>query len=73
MDCLNLYCKNVIQPLEKLRNEVAKKYYTSLFRKRGYKKLLDKMDDELLIKYRKLETMIDEEIEFEKSIKNGIK
>lgn len=73
MDCLNLYCKNVIQPLEKLRNEVAEKYYASLFRKRGYKKLLDKMDDELLIKYHKLETMIDEELEFQETIRNSIK
>ena len=73
MDCLDLYCKNVIQPLEKLRNKVAKKYYTSLFRKRDCKKLLDKMDDELLIKYRKLETMIDEELEFQETIRNSIK
>lgn len=73
MDCLDLYCKNVIQPLENYRKEVAKKYYTSLFRKRGYKKLLDKMDDELLIKYWKLETMIDEELEFQETIRNSIK
>lgn len=73
MDCLDLYCKNVIQPLENFRKEVAEKYYTSLFRKKGYKKLLDKIDDELLIKYQKLETMIDEELEFQETIRNSIK
>ena len=45
MNCLDLYCKNVIQSLENFRKEVAEKYYTSLFHKKGYKKLLDKIDD----------------------------
>ena len=73
MDCLDLYCKNVIQPLENFRKEVAEKYYTSLFYKKGYKKLLDKVDDDLFNKYKKLETMIDEELEFQETIRNSIK
>ena len=62
MNYLKSYCENIIKPIEDMKDEVEKKYYSSIFFKKSYKKLLDKLDDELFNKYKKLETMIDEEI-----------
>ena len=62
MDYLNLYCKTVIQPLESKRNEIRKKYYSSIFFKKRYKRLLDIVEDELFSKYQKLEAMMKYEI-----------
>ena len=63
MNYLKSYCENIINPIENKRNEIEEKYYSAIFFKKSYKKLLDKLDDELFIKYQKLETMIDEEFQ----------
>ena len=63
MNYLKSYCENIIKPIEDMKDEVEKKYYSSILFKKKYKKLLDKLDDELFNKYQKLETMIDEEIQ----------
>ena len=62
MDYLKKYCENIIKPIEDMKDEVEKKYYSSILFKKKYKKLLDRLDDELFIKYQKLETIIDEEM-----------
>ena len=62
MNYLKSYCENIIKPIEDMKDEVEKKYYSSIFFKKSYKKSLDKLDDELFNKYKKLETMIDEEM-----------
>lgn len=62
MNYLKSYCENIIKPIENKRNEIEEKYYSSIFFKKSYKKTLDKLDDELFNKYKKLETMIDEEM-----------
>lgn len=63
MNYLKSYCENIIKPIEDMKYEVEKKYYSSILFKKKYKNLLDKLDDELFNKYQKLETMIDEEIQ----------
>ena len=62
MDYLKKYCENIIKPIEDMKDEVEKKYYSSILFKKKYKKLLDRLDDQLFIKYQKLETIIDEEM-----------
>lgn len=73
MDYLELYCKTVIQPLEKMRNEILDKYYSSIFFKSKYKLLLDKVDKELMNKYDKFDDMIEEEIKFQELLKDSVK
>jgi len=63
MDYLKMYCDYIIKPIEDMKNEVEKKYYSSIFFKKSYKKLLVKLNDELFSKYQKLETIIDEEFQ----------
>ena len=65
MNYLELYCKTIIQPLEKMRNQILDKYYSSIFFKSKYKLLLDKVDKELMNKYDKFYDMIEEEIKFQ--------
>ena len=71
MNYLELYCKTVIQPLEKMRNEILDKYYSSIFFKSKYKLLLDKVDKELMNKYDKFDDMIEEEIKFQELLKDS--
>ena len=73
MDYLELYCKTIIQPLEKMRNEILDKYYSSIFFKSKYKLLLDKVDKELMNKYDKFDDMIEEEIKFQELLKDSVK
>lgn len=72
MNYLELYCKTIIQPLEKMRNEILDKYYSSIFFKSKYKLLLDKVDKELMNKYDKFDDMI-EEIKFQELLKDSVK
>lgn len=73
MNYIELYCKTVIQPLEKMRNEILDKYYSSIFFKSKYKLLLDKVDKELMNKYDKFDDMIEEEIKFQELLKDSVK
>lgn len=73
MDYLELYCKTIIQPLEKIRDEILDKYYSSIFFKSKYKLLLDKVDKELMNKYNKFNDMIEEEIKFQELSKDSVK
>lgn len=73
MDYLELYCKTIIQPLEKMRDEILDKYYSSIFFKSKYKLLLDKVDKELMNKYNKFNDMIEEEIKFQELSKDSVK
>ena len=73
MDYLELYCKIIIQPLEKMRDEILDKYYSSIFFKSKYKLLLDKVDKELMNKYNKFDDMIEEEIKFQELLKDSVK
>ena len=72
MDYLELYCKTIIQPLEKMRDEILDKYYSSIFFKSKYKLLLDKVDKELMNKYDKFDDMIEEEIKFQELLKDSV-
>ena len=71
MNYLELYCKTIIQPLEKMRNQILDKYYSSIFFKSKYKLLLDKVDKELMNKYDKFDDMIEEEIKFQELLKDS--
>ena len=73
MNYIELYCKTVIQPLEKMRDEILDKYYSSIFFKSKYKLLLDKIDKELMNKYNKFDDMIEEEIKFQELLKDSVK
>ena len=73
MNYLELYCKTIIQPLEKMRNQILDKYYSSIFFKSKYKLLLDKVDKELMNKYNKFNNMIEEEIKFQELLKDSVK
>lgn len=73
MNYLELYCKTIIQPLEKMRNQILDKYYASIFFKSKYKLLLDKIDEELMNKYNKFDDMIEEEIKFQELLKDSVK
>ena len=73
MNYIELYCKTVIQPLEKMRDEILDKYYSSIFFKSKYKLLLDKVDKELMNKYNKFNNMIEEEIKFQELLKDSVK
>ena len=73
MNYIELYCKTVIQPLEKMRDEILDKYYSSIFFKSKYKLLLDKVDKELMNKYNKFNNMIEEEIKFQELSKDSVK
>ena len=73
MNYIELYCKTVIQPLEKMRNQILDKYYSSIFFKSKYKLLLDKVDKELMNKYDKFDDMIEEEIKFQELLKDSVK
>ena len=73
MNYLELYCKTIIQPLEKMRNQILDKYYSSIFFKSKYKLLLDKVDKELMNKYNKFNNMIEEEIKFQELSKDSVK
>lgn len=73
MDYLELYCKTIIQPLEKMRNQILDKYYSSIFFKSKYKLLLDKVDKELMNKYDKFDDMIEEEIKFQELLEDSVK
>lgn len=73
MNYLELYCKTIIQPLEKMRNQILDKYYSSIFFKSKYKLLLDKVDKELMNKYDKFDDMIEEEIKFQELLKDSVK
>ena len=73
MNYIELYCKTVIQPLEKMRNQILDKYYSSIFFKSKYKLLLDKIDKELMNKYNKFDDMIEEEIKFQELLKDSVK
>ena len=72
MNYIELYCKTVIQPLEKMRNQILDKYYSSIFFKSKYKLLLDKVDKELMNKYDKFDDMIEEEIKFQELLKGSV-
>lgn len=72
MNYIELYCKTVIQPLEKMRDEILDKYYSSIFFKSKYKLLLDKVDKELMNKYNKFNNMIEEEIKFQELSKDSV-
>ena len=72
MNYIELYCKTVIQPLEKMRDEILDKYYSSIFFKSKYKLLLDKVDKELMNKYDKFDDMIEEEIKFQELLKDSV-
>ena len=72
MNYIGLYCKTVIQPLEKMRNQILDKYYSSIFFKSKYKLLLDKVDKELMNKYDKFDDMIEEEIKFQELLKDSV-
>ena len=73
MNYLELYCKTIIQPLEKMRNQILDKYYSSIFFKSKYKLLLDKVDKELMNKYDKFDDMIEEETKFQELLKDSVK
>ena len=73
MDYLELYCNTVIQPVEKMRNEILDKYHSTIFFKSKYKLLLDKIDKELMNKYNKFDGMIEEEIKFQELLKDSVK
>ena len=73
MNYIELYCKTVIQPLEKMRDEILDKYYSSIFFKSKYKLLLDKIDEELMNKYNKFNDMIEEETKFQELLKDSVK
>ena len=73
MNYLELYCKTVIQPLEKMRNQILDKYYSSIFFKSKYKLLSDKIDEELMNKYNKFNDMIEEETKFQELLKDSVK
>ena len=73
MNYIELYCKTVIQPLEKMRNQILDKYYSSIFFKSKYKLLLDKVDKELMNKYNKFNDMIEEETKFQELLKDSVK
>ena len=72
MNYIELYCKTLIQPLEKMRNQILDKYYSSIFFKSKYKLLLDKVDKELMNKYDKFDDMIEEEIKFQELLKDSV-
>ncbi len=73
MNYIELYCKTIIQPLEKMRDEILDKHYSSIFFKSKYKLLLDKIDEELMNKYNKFDDMIEEEIKFQELLKDSVK
>lgn len=73
MNYIELYCKTVIQPLEKMRNQILDKYYSSIFFKSKYKLLSDKIDEELMNKYNKFNDMIEEETKFQELLKDSVK
>lgn len=54
MNYLDEYQNCVIKPLEDLKCKIVKKYINSFLLKKYYKKMLDKIEDELLRKYQKL-------------------
>lgn len=72
MNYIELYCKTVIQPLEKMRDEILYNYHSSVFFKFKYKILLDQIDKELMNKYNKFDDMIEEEIKFQELLKDSV-
>ena len=67
------YSRLVIEPLEDFKKEVIRKYIKSLFFKKSYEKLLDKIEVELIKKYGKYYEMSVEEYEFQEYINKQIK
>lgn len=51
MDYLDDYRKLIIEPLEKMKNEIIRKYEKSFFFKKHYEELLNKIETELMSKY----------------------
>lgn len=73
MDCLEDYRRLVIKPLEDMKAEVIKKYFTTFFFRKSYSELLDKIENELIIKYQRYYEMSVEEYEFQKYIADKCK
>lgn len=72
MDYLDDYRRLVIKPLEKMKEEVIQKYFKSIFSKKHYKELLDKIEVELISKYEKYYEMSVDEYNFQKQIENEL-
>lgn len=73
MDYLDDYRRLVIEPLEDFKNKVIREYTKSLFFKKHYKELLDKIEVELLSKYQRYYEMSVEEFEFQEKINEYLK
>lgn len=73
MDCLEDYRRLVIKPLEDMKAEVIKKYFTTFIFRKSYRELLDKIENELIIKYQRYYEMSVEEYEFQKYIADKCK
>ena len=64
MDILNLYCKIIIKPIEEERNKMRACYYSkNIFKRLNrkiYKEFMDKYDELLLEKYKKVGELIND-------------
>lgn len=76
LDIINFYYNNVISPIECERNRLLRKVYSknvfNILCSPLYKTYLDKTEELLFEKYKKLENIIKEETEFNISINNKI-
>ena len=72
MEYLESYKKLIIRPLEEYKRNIIRKYEKSLFFKKYYEKMLDKIEEELMIKYQKYYDMGINEIDFQEYINKQI-
>ncbi len=72
MEYLDSYRKLIIEPLEEYKRNIIEKYEKSLFFKKYYENILDKIEEELMNKYQKYYYMSVDEIEFNKYINKQI-
>lgn len=73
MDYLEDYRKLIIEPLEDYRRNLIVKYEKTIFFKKIYEELLDKIEVELINKYQRYYDMSVEECEFQEYINKQLK
>lgn len=72
MEYLESYKKLIIRPLEEYKRNIIRKYEKSLFFKKYYEKMLDKIEEDLMNKYQKYYDMGINEIEFQEYVNKQI-
>lgn len=73
MDYLDDYRRFIIEPLEIFKKDITRKYVKSIFFKKRYSDLLDKIEVELINKYQRYYDMSVEECEFQEYINKQLK